>query len=91
VFKVTNTQRLTGIANNGVALDVGLLKLTAPLDWSNSTQIQGQPRVMQVGVRYSFKANRVLELNTAGPEMAQFHLLGIPGVPQTADWPLAIC
>jgi hypothetical protein len=54
VFKVTNTQRLTGIANNGVALDVGLLKLTAPLDWSNSTQIQGQPRVMQAGVRYSF-------------------------------------
>jgi hypothetical protein len=37
---------------------------------------------MQVGVRYSFKANRVLELNTAGPEMAQFHLLGIPGVPR---------
>jgi hypothetical protein len=54
VFNVTNTQRLTGIANNGVALDPGLLQLTAPADWSNFTQIQGNPRVMQVGARYSF-------------------------------------
>jgi hypothetical protein len=46
---------------------------------------------MQVGLRYSFKVNRILELNTAGPEMAQFHLLGIPGVPQTALWRLTIC
>jgi len=54
VFNVTNTQRLTGIANNGVALDPGPLKLTAPPDWSNFTQIQGNPRVMQIGARYSF-------------------------------------
>jgi len=54
VFNVTNTQRLTDIANNGAPLDVGFLKLTAPLDWSNFTQIQRQPRVMQVRVRYSF-------------------------------------
>lgn len=54
VFNVTNTQHLTGIANNGVGLDPGLLKLTAPPDFSNFTQIQGQPRVMQVGMRYTF-------------------------------------
>src|SRR5207248_736878 len=53
VFNLTNTQRLTGIANNGVALDPGLLQLTAPADWSNFTQIQGNPRVMQIGARYS--------------------------------------
>jgi len=54
VFNVTNTQRLTGIADFSVALDPGLNKLSAPADWSNFTQIQGQPRVMQIGARYSF-------------------------------------
>jgi len=54
VFNVTNTQKLTGIADFAVALDPGLNKLSAPPDWSNFTQIQGQPRVMQIGARYSF-------------------------------------
>ena len=53
MFNVTNTQRLTGIANNGAALDVGLLKLAAPLDWSNFTEIQGLP-ALRKSVRYSF-------------------------------------
>jgi len=54
VFNVTNTQSLTGIADFAVAQDPGLNQLTAPPDWSNFTQIQGQPRVMQIGARYSF-------------------------------------
>src|SRR5438874_2185918 len=56
VFNVTNTQRLTAVSNAafGVVADPGLTKATAPTDWSNFTQIQGQPRVMQVGLRYSF-------------------------------------
>jgi len=54
VFNVTNTQKLTGIADFAVALDPGLNQLSAPPDWSNFTQIQGQPRVMQLGARYSF-------------------------------------
>lgn len=54
VFNVTNTQKLTGIADFSVALDPGLNQLTAPPDWSNFTQIQGHPRVMQIGARYSF-------------------------------------
>jgi hypothetical protein len=37
-----------------VAADPGLLGLTPPSDFYNFTQIQGQPRVMQVGLRYSF-------------------------------------
>lgn len=56
VFNVTNTQRLAAVSNAafGVVADPGLTKATAPTDWSNFTQIQGQPRVMQVGLRYSF-------------------------------------
>jgi hypothetical protein len=54
VFNVTNTQRLTSFADGGVAADPGLNGLTPPSDFYNFTQIQGQPRVMQVGVRYSF-------------------------------------
>jgi hypothetical protein len=54
VFNVTNTQHLTSFANGGVAADPGLLGLTPPSDFYNFTQIQGQPRVMQVGLRYSF-------------------------------------
>jgi len=54
VFNVTNTQKLQGIADFAVALDPGLNQLNAPPDWSNFTTIQGAPRVMQVGVRYSF-------------------------------------
>jgi hypothetical protein len=54
VFNVTNTQKLQGIADFAVALDPGLNQLNAPPDWSNFTTVQGAPRVMQVGVRYSF-------------------------------------
>jgi carboxypeptidase family protein len=54
VFNVTNTQKLFGIADFAVALDPGLNQLSAPPDWSNFTQIQGHPRVMQIGARYSF-------------------------------------
>jgi hypothetical protein len=54
VFNVTNTQKLFGIADFAVAQDPGLNQLSAPPDWSNFTQIQGKPRVMQIGARYSF-------------------------------------
>jgi hypothetical protein len=54
VFNISNTQKLTGIADFAVALDPGLNQLSAPPDWSNFTQIQGHPRVMQIGARYSF-------------------------------------
>jgi len=54
VFNVTNTQRLFGIADFAVSQDPGLNQASPPPDWSNFTQIQGQPRVMQIGARYSF-------------------------------------
>ena len=58
VFNVTNTQHFGGIDGSrtgfGVGLDPGLNHTNAPGNWSNFTQIQGQPRVMQVGARYSF-------------------------------------
>jgi hypothetical protein len=58
VFNVTNTQHLTGNADAAVSPDAGGSPLsnpqTPPNDWSNLTNIQGQPRVMQIGVRYSF-------------------------------------
>lgn len=54
VFNVTNTQRLTGIAQFSVGLDPGLNQSTPPSDWGNFTQIQGSPRAMQIGARYSF-------------------------------------
>jgi len=54
VFNVTNTQRMNGYASNGVEADPGRNHASAPSDWFNFVQIQGQPRVMQIGVRYSF-------------------------------------
>jgi hypothetical protein len=58
VFNVTNTQHLTGNADFAVAPDAAGSPLanpqTPPPDWSNFTTIQGQPRVMQIGARYSF-------------------------------------
>ena len=58
VFNVANKQSFglidisrTGI---GIARDPGLRGLNPPTNWSNFTQIQGNPRVMQVGARYSF-------------------------------------
>jgi hypothetical protein len=54
VFNVTNTQSLTGIVDFSVSQDPGLNQSSAPPDWGNFSQIQGQPRVMQIGARYSF-------------------------------------
>jgi hypothetical protein len=58
VFNISNTQRLTGAdANNSdlaVDPDAKLNNIQPPSDWSNFTKIQGTPRVMQVGLRYSF-------------------------------------
>jgi hypothetical protein len=58
VFNVTNTQHFGAIDSSrtgfGVGLDPKLNQLTPPGDWSNFTQIQGQPRIMQIGARYSF-------------------------------------
>jgi hypothetical protein len=58
VFNITNTQHFGGIDGSrtgfGVGLDTGLNHTNAPGNWSNFTQIQGQPRVMQIGARYSF-------------------------------------
>jgi hypothetical protein len=54
VFNVTNTQSLTGIVDFSVAADPGLTQQTPPPDWGNFLQVQGQPRVMQIGARYSF-------------------------------------
>jgi len=58
VFNVTNTQRFGAIDNSrtgfGVVRDPARRGSTPPDNWSNFTQIQGNPRVMQVGLRYSF-------------------------------------
>jgi hypothetical protein len=54
VFNVTNTQSLTGIVDFSVVADPGLTQQTPPADWGNLFQVQGQPRVMQIGARYSF-------------------------------------
>ncbi|MBS1793060.1 MAG: TonB-dependent receptor [Acidobacteria bacterium] len=52
VFNVTNTQRLTGIANFAVELDPYLK--TPPEDFGRLTNIQGAPRVVQFAFRYDF-------------------------------------
>jgi hypothetical protein len=56
VFNVTNTQRLTLVNvtrdNLGLAIDPALG--TPPPVWGNLDSIQGSPRVMQFGLRYSF-------------------------------------
>ena len=58
VFNVANLQRfgLVDISRTGFAIgrDPALRGLQPPSNWSNFTQIQGQPRVFQVGARYSF-------------------------------------
>jgi len=58
VFNVANLQRFGLLDNtrtgNGVARDPALRGLNPPSGWSNLIQIQGQPRVFQVGARYSF-------------------------------------
>jgi Carboxypeptidase regulatory-like domain len=58
VFNVANAQSFGLIdltrTGFGVARDPALRGLNPPVNWSNFTQIQGQPRVFQVGARYSF-------------------------------------
>ena len=54
VFNVTNTQRLTAPIDVTIKRDPALRNSSPPDDWSNFTQIQGQPRIMQVGARYAF-------------------------------------
>lgn len=58
VFNVSNTQRFGAVDGSrtgfGVVRDPGLRGSTPPDNWGNFIQIQGQPRVMQVSLRYSF-------------------------------------
>jgi hypothetical protein len=58
VFNVANSQHFGLIdlsrTGFGVARDPALRGLNPPTNWSNFTQTQGTPRVMQVGARYSF-------------------------------------
>jgi hypothetical protein len=53
VFNVTNTQHLTG--NSTIALEADpFLATEAPANWGKFTAIQGEPRVMQVALKYVF-------------------------------------
>jgi hypothetical protein len=54
VFNVTNTQRLAGLSNFFVDLDPHLPTSTPVDNFANFTAIQGSPRVMQLGLRYTF-------------------------------------
>jgi hypothetical protein len=58
VFNVANAQPFGAVDTTrtglGVARDPALRNLNPPANWSNFTQIQGAPRVFQVGARYSF-------------------------------------
>lgn len=58
VFNIANHQTFGLIdlsrTGFGVARDPALRGVNPPDNWSNFTQIQGQPRVFQVGARYSF-------------------------------------
>jgi hypothetical protein len=57
-FNVTNTQRFGAIDQSrtgfGVVRDPARRGALPPSNWSNFVQIQGQPRAMQIGARYSF-------------------------------------
>jgi hypothetical protein len=57
-FNVTNTQRFGAIDQSrtgfGVVRDPARHGALPPSNWSNFVQIQGQPRAMQIGARYSF-------------------------------------
>ena len=59
-FNVTNTQRMgdidTSRAGFGLQLDPDQITSAnqIPTNWSNFIAIQGQPRVMQLGIRYTF-------------------------------------
>jgi hypothetical protein len=60
VFNLTNTQRMGDIdsSRSGFGLQLDPDKITSvsdiPTNWSNFISIQGQPRVMQIGARFTF-------------------------------------
>jgi hypothetical protein len=58
VFNVSNTQRLSSVDDSRTGWGIGdgpaLNGLTPEDNFSNFTNIQGSPRVMQIGIRYSF-------------------------------------
>lgn len=60
VFNVTNTQRMGDIdtSRSGFGLQLDPDQITnvnqIPTNWSNFISIQGQPRVMQIGARFTF-------------------------------------
>jgi len=54
VFNVTNTQRLTNVAGFVQAVDPFIASKTPTGNFGNFTDIQGSPRVMQFGLRFSF-------------------------------------
>jgi len=47
-------ESLPGQTPSTVDPDAKLLNVQPPSDWSNFTKIQGTPRVMQIGLRFSF-------------------------------------
>ena len=53
VFNVTNTQRLTGATTTALELDP-FAATEPPANWGKFTDIQGDPRVMQIGLKYIF-------------------------------------
>jgi len=55
-FNVTNTQHFgkMDISRTGTGVTLDPSTAVPPPNWSNFTAIQGSPRVMQVGFRYSF-------------------------------------
>jgi Carboxypeptidase regulatory-like domain len=53
VFNVTNTQRLTSLANRRLGVDP-YLNGTPSNDFGRLTAIQGSPRIVQMAVRYDF-------------------------------------
>jgi hypothetical protein len=60
VFNVTNTQRMFGMdtSRSGFGLQLDPDHITSlddiPTNWSNFISIQGQPRVLQIGARFTF-------------------------------------
>jgi len=58
VFNVANYQPFASIDGSrtgiGVARDAARRGLTPPANWANFDSIQGSPRVMQIGLRFSF-------------------------------------
>ena len=53
VFNVTNTQRFTGATTTALEVDP-FAAATPPANWGKFTGIQGDPRVMQVALKYVF-------------------------------------